>query len=64
MASQLDEWQEDTCVPNNPKSVDRPARAGVDKLNVSSVLMVVWSGIALASDGYNSQALGSVNAIF
>lgn len=44
--------------------MDQPVRAGVDKLNVSSVLMVVWSGIALASDGYNSQALGSVNAMF
>ena len=34
------------------------------KLDVSSVLMVVWSGIALASDGYNSQALGSASAMF
>lgn len=35
-----------------------------DKLDISSILMVVWSGIALASDGYNSQALGSANAMF
>lgn len=34
-----------------------------DKLDSSSLAMVIWSGIALASDGYNSQALGSVNAM-
>ena len=34
------------------------------KLDSGSVLMVIWSGIALASDGYNSQALGSANAMF
>lgn len=28
---------------------------------VSQVLMMVWSGVALAADGYNSQAMGSAN---
>ena len=28
---------------------------------VSQVLMMIWSGVALASDGYNSQSMGSAN---
>lgn len=64
MSAQPEHWQEEVPESKEPQPLDQPVRAGVDKLNVSSVLMVVWSGIALASDGYNSQALGSVNAMF
>lgn len=28
-----------------------------------TIISVIWSGIALASDGYNSQVLSAVNAI-
>ena len=50
----MDNEEYDTTVPE-------PRR---EKLAASQVLMVVWSGIALASDGYNSQALGSARAMF
>ncbi|WFD18161.1 hypothetical protein MCAP1_000369 [Malassezia caprae] len=30
---------------------------------VSQILMMLWSGLALASDGYNSQSMGSANSM-
>lgn len=56
---------------NGDTAMEKASDAGIDvegdnkpsPSKLSAVLMMVWSAIALASDGYNSQALGSANVM-
>lgn len=56
--------QDDTELESDLKQIEDVSHQVVpagSPRKLSQVLMMVWSGVALASDGYNSQAMGSAN---